>query len=85
MADAIAAGVHEVEGCGAIIKRVPETLSSEILGMMGALDAQKGMEQIPLATVEDLVSADAIIFGSPTRFGCVTAQMRQFLDATGGL
>lgn len=85
MAEAIAAGVREVPGCEAVIKRVPETLSPEILGMMGALEAQKSMEQIPVVTVDDLTSADAIVFGAPTRFGCVCAQMRQFLDATGGL
>jgi NAD(P)H dehydrogenase (quinone) len=85
MAEAVAEGVREVEGCEAIIKRVPETLSDEILGMMGALDAQKSMAHIPVATVDDLAGADAIIFGTPTRFGNMCGQMRQFLDATGGL
>jgi NAD(P)H dehydrogenase (quinone) len=85
MAEAVAAGVREVEGCGAVIKRVPETLSDEVLGMMGALDAQKGMAHVPVATVDDLAGADAIIFGTPTRFGNMCGQMRQFLDATGGL
>ena len=85
MAEAIAEGVREVPGCEAIIKRVPETLSDEILGKMGALDAQKSMAHIPVATVDDLTQADAIIFGTPTRFGNMCGQMRQFLDATGGL
>lgn len=85
MAEAVAEGVRQVEGCEAIIKRVPETLSNEVLGMMGALDAQKGMAHIPVATVDDLVAADAVIFGTPTRFGNMCGQMRQFLDATGGL
>jgi NAD(P)H dehydrogenase (quinone) len=85
MAEAIAAGVREVAGCEVVIKRVPETLTDEVLGMMGALDAQKGMAHIPVATVDDLASADAIIFGTPTRFGNMCGQMRQFLDATGGL
>lgn len=85
MAEAMAAGVREVDGCEAIIKRVPETLTQEILGKMGALEAQKSMEHVPVAAVDDLAAADAIIFGAPTRFGCVCAQMRQFLDATGGL
>jgi len=85
MAEAVAEGVRQVEGCEAVIKRVPETLTDEILGMMGALDAQKGMAHIPLVTVDDLVAADAIIFGTPTRFGNMCGQMRQFLDATGGL
>ena len=85
MAEAVAEGVHEVAGCEALIKRVPETLSDEVLGMMGALDAGKGMAHIPVATVNDLVDADAVIFGTPTRFGNMCGQMRQFLDATGGL
>jgi len=85
MAEAVAEGVRQVEGCEAVIKRVPETLSDEILGMMGALDAQKSMAHLPVASVEDLATADAIIFGTPTRFGNMCGQMRQFLDATGGL
>lgn len=85
MAEAVAEGVREVAGCEALVKRVPETLSNEVLGAMGALEAQKGMAHIPVATVNDLVDADAVIFGTPTRFGNMCGQMRQFLDATGGL
>jgi len=85
MADAVAEGVREVPGCEVVIKRVPETLSEEVLSMMGALEVQKGLSHIPIASVDDLVSADAIIFGTPTRFGNMCGQMRQFLDATGGL
>jgi NAD(P)H dehydrogenase (quinone) len=85
LAEAIAAGVGEVTGCEAVVKRVPETLPVEVLKMMGALDAQAGMAHVPVATVNDLAEADAIIFGTPTRFGNMCGQMRQFLDATGGL
>ena len=85
MAEAVAEGVREVAGCEVVIKRVPETLTDEVLGMMGALDAQKAMAHIPVASVTDLADADAIIFGTPTRFGNMCGQMRQFLDATGGL
>jgi NAD(P)H dehydrogenase (quinone) len=85
MAEAVAAGVREVEGCEAVIKRVPETLPAEVLEKMGAVEAQKSMAHLPVATVEDLAGADAIIFGTPTRFGNMCGQMRQFLDATGGL
>jgi len=85
MAEAIAAGVAEVPGCEAILRRVPETLSAEVFGKMGALDAQKSMEHIPVATVDDLEDADAVVFGTPTRFGNMCGQMRQYLDATGGL
>jgi len=85
MAEAVAEGVREVAGCEALIKRVPETLPDEVMGMMGAVEAAKGMVHIPVATVDDLTDADAIIFGTPTRFGNMCGQMRQFLDATGGL
>jgi len=85
MAEAVAAGVREVAGCEALVRRVPETLPDDVLRLMGALDAQAGMAKIPIATVNDLAEADAIIFGTPTRFGNMCGQMRQFLDATGGL
>ena len=85
MAEAIAAGVREVPDCEVIIKRVPETLPEEVLGKMGALEAQKAMAHIPLVEAEELASADAIIFGTPTRFGNMCGQMRQFLDSTGQL
>jgi len=85
MAEAVAAGVREVSGCEPIIKRVPETLPEEVLRKMGALEAQKSMAHIPIAQVDDLATADAIIFGTPTRFGNMCGQMRQFLDGTGQL
>jgi len=85
MAEAVAEGVREVPGCEVAVKRVPETLSTDVLSAMGALDAQKSMEHIPVATVDDLAKADAVIFGTPTRFGNMCGQMRQFLDATGQL
>jgi len=85
MAQAIAEGAKQIEGAEVMIRRVPETLSDEVLGMMGALEAQKQFADVPIASQEDLVNADAIIFGTPTRFGMMTAQMKAFLDATGGL
>lgn len=85
MAQAVVDGAREVAGAEVILKRVPETLSPDIIGKMGATEAQKAFASVPVATVDDLASADAVIFGAPTRFGCVAAQMRQFLDATGGL
>ena len=85
MAQAVAEGVREVPGAEALLRRVPETLSEEVLGKMGALEAQKAMAGVPVCTVEELGSADAVIFGTPTRFGNMCGQMRQFLDATGGL
>lgn len=85
MAEAIAAGVREVEGAEAILRRVPETLSPEVLEKMGAVEAQKGFAHVPVCTMEELASAAAVIFGTPTRFGNMCGQMRQFLDATGQL
>ena len=85
MAQAVLEGVEEVPGARAILRQVPETLSDDILEKMGALDARKAMADIPVATVDDLPAADAIIFGTPTRFGNMCGQMRQFLDATAGL
>lgn len=85
MAEAVAEGAREVEGAEVIMRRVPETLSPEVLTRMQAIEAQKAFEHIPLARVEELSEAQAIIFGTPTRFGNMCGQMRQFLDATGGL
>ena len=85
MAQAIAEGVKEVPGADAVLRRVPETLPEDVLAKMGALEAQKSMAHIPVCTVDELAGADAVIFGTPTRFGNMCGQMRQFLDATGGL
>ena len=85
MAEAFAEGVREIAGVEAILRRVPETLSKEVLEKMGAVDAQQSMSNVPVCTIEELASADAVIFGTPTRFGNMCGQMRQFLDATGQL
>lgn len=85
MAEAIAEGARSVQGAKVELRRVPETLSNEVLEQMGAVEAQKTFETVPICTVDDLASADAIIFGTPTRFGNMAAQMKQFLDATGSL
>src|SRR5512139_1950554 len=85
MAEAVAAGAREVQGAAVEIRRVPETLSEEVLGKMGALEPQKAFSHIPVCTVDELTEADAIIFGTPTRFGNMCGQMKQFLDATGRL
>ena len=85
MAAAVAGGAKEVSGSEVVLRRVPETLPEEILGKMGAIEPQKSMAHIPVCEVDELVDADAILFGTPTRFGNMCGQMRQFLDATGGL
>jgi len=83
MAEAMAEGVRAVPGAEAILRRVPETLPADVLEKMGAVEAQKTFAHIPVCTVDELPGADAIIFGTPTRFGNMCGQMRQFLDATG--
>ncbi|WP_045216347.1 NAD(P)H:quinone oxidoreductase [Desulfonatronovibrio magnus] len=85
MAEAIAQGAAEVEGAKVDLRRVPETLSKDILEKMGAVQAQDKMNEVPVCTVDELDEASAIIFGTPTRFGNMCGQMRQFLDATGKL
>lgn len=85
MAEAAAKAAGEIPGVEVLLRRVPETLNDDILTKMGALDAAKAQAGIPAATVDDLAEADAILFGTPTRFGNMSGQMRQFLDATGGL
>lgn len=85
MAKAVAEGAQSVEGANVEVKRVLETLPEEILKNIGALDAQKAFEHIPIVAVEDLKWADAVIFGVPTRFGNMASQMKGFLDSTGSL
>lgn len=85
MAEAMAEGVKEIEGAEAVLRRVPETLPDDVLEKMGAADAQKSLAHVPICTVDELAEADAVIFGTPTRFGNMCGQMRQFLDATGQL
>ena len=80
MANAVAQGVRDA-GAQATVKRVPELVPDEAARKAGIrLD-----QAAPIATVEELPHYDAIIFGTPTRFGNMAAQMRNFLDQTGGL
>lgn len=85
MAEAVAAGAKKVAGAEVELRRVPETLPPEVLEKMGAVDAQKSFSHIAECSVDELAQADAVIFGTPTRFGNMCGQMRQFLDATGQL
>ncbi len=85
LAKAVAEGAESVKGAEVMLRRVPETLSEELLAQIGALEAQKQFADIPLVKMEELTAADAIIFGTPTRFGMMAAQMKAFLDGTGGL
>lgn len=81
LAGAVAEGVRSVSGVEVDVKRVPELIPEETARKAGVKLDQKA----PVATVAELADYDAIIFGSPTRFGNMTAQMRNFLDQTGGL
>jgi NAD(P)H dehydrogenase (quinone) len=85
MAQAVSEGILEVRGAEPVLRMVPETLPNEVLEKMGAMEFKKTAVQVNICTVDDLVAADAIIFGTPTRFGNMCGQMRQFLDATGRL
>ena len=85
MAEAVAEGAKALAGAEVEIRRVPETLPPDVLENMGAAEAQKAFSHIPVCSVEELARADAVIFGTPTRFGNMCGQMRQFLDATGSL
>jgi NAD(P)H dehydrogenase (quinone) len=81
MAQAVAEGVRGVPGCEVVIKRVPETMPEAIAQSIGAK-----LDQIaPIASPQELGDYDAIIFGTPTRFGNMCGQMRNFLDQTGAL
>ncbi len=81
MAEAVAEGARSIKGTEVTIRRVPDLLSEEVAKKAGA----KLDQAAPLATVDELANFDAIIFGTPTRFGNMCAQMRNFLDQTGRL
>jgi NAD(P)H dehydrogenase (quinone) len=85
MAEAVAAGAREVEGADVKLYQVAELVPEEALVRTGAKKARDAFAQIPLARPVDLVEAHAILFGTPTRFGNMCAQMRNFLDQTGQL
>lgn len=85
LAEAIAEGAREVDGAAVKIYQVPELMPEEALEASGAKGARKAFEHIPIAVPDQLADADAILFGTPTRFGNMAAQMRNFLDQTGGL
>ena len=81
MAEAVAEGARSVAGTTVDIKRVPELVPAEV----AAAAHIKVNQAAPIATPDELANYDAIIFGTPTRFGNMAAQMRNFLDQTGGL
>ncbi len=81
LAQAIAEGAQSVPGAAVDIKRVPETIPPEVAQKIGV----KLDQAAPVAEPKELTGYDAILFGTPTRFGNMTGQMRNFLDQTGGI
>jgi NAD(P)H dehydrogenase (quinone) len=85
LAEAVAAGAREVEGVEVSLYQVSELVPEEVLARSGATAARAAFAHVAVAKPEQLAEADAIIFGTPTRFGNMCAQMRNFLDQTGQL
>ena len=85
MAEAVAEGARQLAGSEVQLFQVPELVPDAALERTGAKQARAAFAHVPVAKVEQLVEADAILFGTPTRFGNMAAQMRNFLDQTGGL
>ncbi len=85
LAKAIEEGASKVSGAQVSLLQVRETLPDDVLKKMGALEAKKAFAHVPFADADQLADADAIIFGTPTRFGNMSAQMRAFMDQTGKL
>ena len=81
MAGSVAEGARSVEGVQVTLKRVPEIMSDDGARKAGA----KTSQTVPIASPNELSDYDAFIFGTPTRFGNMAAQMRNFFDQTGGL
>lgn len=84
LAKAIGEGVEKA-GASPKLMFVQETLSPEVLEKMGAAPAEARGANLPAPTTDDMVASAGIIFGTPTRFGGMVAQMRAFLDRTGGI
>jgi NAD(P)H dehydrogenase (quinone) len=85
LAEAVAKGAREVPNTEVSLYQVPELVPEEALEKSGAKAAREVFADIPVAEPAQLAEADAIIFGTPTRFGNMCAQMRNFLDQTGQL
>lgn len=85
MAEAVAEGAREVEDAEVELLQVAELIPDEVLEKSGAKAARQAFAHIPVAKPGDLADADAVILGISARFGNMSAQMRNFLDQTGGL
>ncbi|MEI7835861.1 MAG: NAD(P)H:quinone oxidoreductase [Planctomycetota bacterium] len=80
MAEAVAAGAREIAGAKVELLQVPELVPEEALIASGAKKARDVFAHVPVAQIDKLAQADAILFGTPTRFGNMCGQMRNFLD-----
>jgi NAD(P)H dehydrogenase (quinone) len=85
MAEAVAAGAREVADVEVSLYQVPELVPDDVLEKSGAKAARAAFAHVPTAKPDQLAEPDAIIFGTPTRYGNMCAQMRNFLDQTGAL
>lgn len=85
MAEEVAAGASEIANTEVQLLQVEELVPEDVLLLSGARETRAAFSEVPIAVPEKLAEADAIIFGTPTRFGNMCAQMRNFLDKTGSL
>lgn len=85
LAEAVAEGARQVSGAEVALLQVQELVPNAALEKSGAKAARQAFAHIPIAKVDQLAEADAVLFGTPTRFGNMCAQMRNFLDQTGSL
>ena len=85
MAEAVAEGARNVPDVEVTLSQVPEVIPEKILEQIGAKPARAKFAHVPVASIDELVTGDALIFGTPTRFGNMCGQMRNFLDQAGGL
>jgi NAD(P)H dehydrogenase (quinone) len=85
MAEAVAEGARQVQGAEVALYQVPELVPDEALVKSGAKAKRAAFAHVPVIEPDQLAEADAILFGTPTRFGNMCAQMRQFLDRTSKL
>src|SRR5699024_5748288 len=83
MAEAVAEGAREQAGVDVTLLQVPELVPDDVLASSGAKEARAAFAHIPVARPEQLTEPDAIIFGTPTRYGNMCGQMRNFVDQLG--
>jgi NAD(P)H dehydrogenase (quinone) len=85
LAEAVAEGARQIGDTNVELFQVAETLPAEVLAKMGATEAKRAFAHVPVAQPARLAEADAVVLGTPTRYGLPAAQMQTFLDATGQL